>query len=257
MRHDRASLKDNLFLRMEEGKHFMPTLSTLIIFIPYIIKTSYFLLCHSCGVFTMSLISQMFLFYCVLNQLCLVVLKLPGHVQVSLALPPFIRDLLFPSLFYLLTNPFLPVASQIIWQRYGNKLMCYDTWWLFGGGRRKEEALCLAALKSRKGVSCCPLLPPSYWPGQLLPRPNDSVPAELIPRGQPQMLPSVWSCLSALSPHVESLKLKVPQTNKSPSLDWSISSSSYSVSFLSACSKPNSWKVCPHSLLLFHVLFTS
>lgn len=128
MRHDRASLKDNLFLRMEEGKHFMPTLSTLIIFIPYIIKTSYFLLCHSCGVFTMSLISQMFLFYCVLNQLCLVVLKLPGHVQVSLALPPFIRDLLFPSLFYLLTNPFLPVASQIIWQRYGNKLMCYDTW---------------------------------------------------------------------------------------------------------------------------------
>ena len=47
MRHDRVSLKDNLFLRMEEGKHFMPTFSTLIIYIPYVIKSSYFLLCHS------------------------------------------------------------------------------------------------------------------------------------------------------------------------------------------------------------------
>lgn len=135
----------------------MPTPSTLIIYIPYIIKAPYFLLYHSWDIFTMSLISQ--------NVLILLYMKpsLPHSFKTpwtifSLALPSFLRDLLFPSLFYLLTNPCaFPIHLAKIWQ-WINVL-----WYLVTlPGRQEEERNPMSpALGSRKPLSYCLLLPPA------------------------------------------------------------------------------------------------
>ena len=64
----------------------MQILCTLFIYIIYIIKESYFFL-----------VTQNSLFYCAFKLVSLLVSKITGHVQVSLALPAFFSDIVFPA----------------------------------------------------------------------------------------------------------------------------------------------------------------
>ena len=112
IRQNRASLKDNLFLGMEDIKHFMPILSTLIIRIPYIIKASCFLLCHSWGIFTMSLISQ--------NVLILLCIKpsLPHCSETPWTCPRLIGFTSFhqgPAIPFSLLPSTQSIPAKIIW----------------------------------------------------------------------------------------------------------------------------------------------
>lgn len=119
----------------------MPTPSTLIIYIPYVIKAPHFLLCHSWDIFTMSLISQNVLILLYMKQSLPHSFKTPWTIF-SLALPPFLRDLLFPSLFYLLTNPCaFPIYLAKIWQLI-NVLWYLVTLPGAAGGRKKPHVSC-------------------------------------------------------------------------------------------------------------------